>query len=111
MFSPFGGFCGGGAGPLWGGGIYYGPDWVVTPVDVYENQLTVRLLDNEQAGKEVYRATARSESEEEELLMLLSLLAQVVFEDFPVIIVQTRIIEICLDQLSGRPDCRTLRYC
>ncbi|HLS18130.1 MAG TPA: DUF4136 domain-containing protein [Paenalcaligenes sp.] len=98
MFSPFGGFWGGGAGPFWGGGIYYGPDWVVTPVDVYENQLTVRLLDNEQAGKEVYRATARSESEEEELLMQLSLLAQAVFEDFPGINGQTRIIEKRLDQ-------------
>lgn len=97
MFSPFGGFWGGGAGPFWGGGLYYGPDWVVVPVDVYENRLTVRLLDNEQEGKEVYRATAVSESEQEDLLTQLSLLAQAVFEDFPGVSGQTRIIEKRLD--------------
>lgn len=98
MISPFGGFWGRGAGPFWGGGFYYGPDWVVTPVDVYENQLTVRLLDNEQAGQEVYRATAISESDQEELLTQLSLLAQAVFEDFPGINGQTRIIERRLER-------------
>lgn len=98
VFSPFGGFWGWGGGPYWGGGIYYGPDWVVTPVDVYENQLTVRLLDNAQAGQEVYRATAISESEQEDLLTQLSLLAQAVFEDFPGINGQTRIIERRLER-------------
>src|SRR5690625_3018867 len=93
-----GGVGGGWGAPLCGGGFYYVPDWVVTPVDVYENQLTVRLLDNEQAGQEVYRATAISESDQEELLTQLSLLAQAVFEDFPGINGQTRIIERRLER-------------
>lgn len=93
LFSPFGGFWGGSGGAFWGGSVYYGPDWVVIPIDIYENRLTVRLLDNEQAGKEVYRATAVSESEQEDLLEQLSLLAQAVFENFPGVNGQVHIIE------------------
>lgn len=92
MFAPFGGYWGGAYG-MWGGGFYYGPDWVVTPVEVYENELSVRIIDTDQGDKEVYRATAVSESIEEDFLMQISLLAEAVFEDFPGISGQGRIIE------------------
>lgn len=97
MFAPFGGVWGGPWG-MWGGGVYYGPDWVVTPVDVYENELSVRIVDSAQEGKEVYRATAASESDEEDFLMQISLLAEAVFEDFPGISGQGRLIEKRLDR-------------
>jgi len=92
MFAPFGGYWGGAYG-MWGGGFYYGPDWVVVPVDVYENELSVRIIDTEQGDQEVYRATAISEDPDEDFLMQISLLAEAVFEDFPGISGQGRIIE------------------
>src|SRR5690625_1789477 len=90
--TPFGGYWGGlyGPGP-WGFGAHSG--WTVFPIDVYENTLSIRILDRDQDGKEVYQARAMSETTEEDFLTQISHLAQAVFSDFPGVSGQSRIIE------------------
>jgi len=96
LFSPFGGYWSG-FGPYWGGGLYYGPEWVVVPAEVYQSTLSVRITDNSHDGKEVYRATATTERYEDNVLNQLRLLAEAVFADFPGISGHSRIIEKRLD--------------
>src|SRR5690625_50615 len=89
----FGGFGGGYYGQGWAGGIGYWPRPIVVPVDVYENVLSVRITDRKQDNKEVYRATAISEAIDEDFLQQISNLALAVFEDFPGLNGQSRIVE------------------
>ena len=77
-FTPyFGSFYG------WGG-FYVMPRVVNVPVEYYRNTLTVFIRDNQQAGKEVYRATAVHEGDRaDDLIRVMPYLARAIFEDFP----------------------------
>jgi hypothetical protein len=68
-------------GPGWGG--YWGPDWVDVPTVAYRNSLTVEIHDNSQGGKEVYRSTAYSISENDRLLRVMPYLVRAIFDNFP----------------------------
>lgn len=76
------GFYGGRyGGPPWGG--YWGPDWVDVPTVAYRNALTVEIHDASQGGKEVYRATAYSVTENDRLLRVMPYLVRAIFDNFP----------------------------
>jgi hypothetical protein len=68
-------------GGPWGG--YWGPDWVDVPTVAYRNALTVEIRDASQGGKEVYRATAYSVSENDRLLRVMPYLVRAIFDNFP----------------------------
>ncbi|ANN77294.1 DUF4136 domain-containing protein [Bordetella flabilis] len=75
------GFYGGRYWGPWGG--YWGPDWVDVPTVAYRNALTVEIRDASQGGKEVYRATAYSVSEGDQLLKVMPYLVRAIFDNFP----------------------------
>lgn len=81
MGSAFGGYYGG--WNRWGGGIFYSPSVVNVPVDVYRNTLTVTIFDQQDAGREVYRATATHSSQTNNLDSAMPYLMQAIFDDFP----------------------------
>lgn len=80
-FNPFFGAYSGYRG--WGTGIYVAPSTVNVPIEVYKNTLTVRINDNQRGGAEVYRSTAISISDGDNLAMIMPYLAQAVFDGFP----------------------------
>lgn len=83
-FSPFfGGVYGGRGGWGWGSGIYMGPSVVNVPVDVYKNTLTITIKDKKNSNMEVYRSSAVSLSEADNLAAVMPYLAQAVFDQFP----------------------------
>jgi hypothetical protein len=65
----------------WGG--YWGPDWVDVPTVAFRNALTVEIHDASQGGKEVYRATAYSVTENDRLLKVMPYLVRAIFDNFP----------------------------
>jgi hypothetical protein len=75
------GFYGGRYGGPWGG--FWGPDWVDVPAVAYRNSLAVEIRDASQGGKEVYRATAYSVSDGDELLKVMPYLVRAIFDGFP----------------------------
>lgn len=77
----FGGVYGRGWG--WHSGIFMGPSVVNVPVQVYRNTLTVTIYDTEHQGTEVYKSSAVSASETENLAAVMPYLAQAVFDGFP----------------------------
>jgi hypothetical protein len=81
MGPAFGGYYGGWGG--WGGGIFFTPSVVNVPVSYYRHALTVTINDQQQSGKEVYRATAVHNSETEDLDAIMPYLVQAVFDGFP----------------------------
>src|SRR5690606_24106741 len=81
MGPAFGGYYGGWSG--WGGGIFLRPSVVNVPVEIYSNTLTVTMSDNQNAGREVYRATAVHTSERNVLDAVMPYLMQAVFDGFP----------------------------
>lgn len=81
MGPAFGGYYGG--WPGWGGGIFYSPSVVNTPVTIYRNTLTVTISDRQQNGREVYRATAVHESDSPNLDAVMPYLMQAIFDGFP----------------------------
>lgn len=83
-FNPFfGGMYGGHGGWGWGSGIYMGPSVTAIPIEVYKNTLTVTIQDNQNSGIEVYRSSAVSMSEINDLTSVMPYLAQAVFDGFP----------------------------
>lgn len=83
-FNPFfGGMYGGHGGWGWGSGIYMSPSVTTAPVDVYKNTLTITIKDNQNNGKEVYRSSAVSMSNVNDLASVMPYLAQAVFDGFP----------------------------
>ncbi|HTK02894.1 MAG TPA: DUF4136 domain-containing protein [Bordetella sp.] len=73
-------------GRYWGapwGPAYWGPDWVDVPSVAYRNALTVEIHDASQGGKEVYRATAYSVSDNDRLLKVMPYLVRALFDNFP----------------------------
>ncbi len=81
-FSPFfGGY--GGAYSGWGGGFYMGPSVVNVPVEIHKNTLVVTIKDKHNQGAEVYRSSAVSISEDDNLTELMPYLARAVFDGFP----------------------------
>jgi hypothetical protein len=81
-FMPFGsvGFFRGGWG--WGGGVYMAPTYVNTPVDVYENTLTLSIHDNA-SQTQVFRSTARALTREAKLPAVMPYLVRAIFDGFP----------------------------
>ncbi|MCQ9616826.1 DUF4136 domain-containing protein [Paenalcaligenes niemegkensis] len=80
-------------GPAWGGyfghfggfrgGMIYSPRVVTVPIQYRENRLTVIINDSAQNNAEVYRSTAKSISDGDNLLDVMSYLSQAVFDRFP----------------------------
>jgi len=81
MGPAFGGYYGGWG--RWGGGVFFTPSVINVPVNVYQNTLTVTLSDQEDGGREVYRATAVHTSETDNLDSVMPYLMQAIFDDFP----------------------------
>ncbi len=81
MGPAFGGYYGGWSG--WGGGIFYRPNVVNVPVDVYHNTLTVTIHDQSQQGREVYRASAVHRSDADNIDAVMPYLMQAIFDNFP----------------------------
>lgn len=79
---PFGSIWGGHYGGF-GGGIYYSPRIVSVPVQYQEYRLTVIINDSTQNNSEVYRSSATSSSGGNNLMEVMSGLAQAVFDQFP----------------------------
>lgn len=67
----------------WGGGFYYAPPVVSVPVQVYKNTLTVIITDNARKNAEVYRSSAVSTSDHDNLPAVMPYLARAVFDGFP----------------------------
>lgn len=83
-FSPFfGGFYGRHGGWGWGSGLYVTPSPANVQVDIYRNSLTVVIRDGAASNREVYRSSAVSPSETENLAAIMPYLAQAVFDGFP----------------------------
>lgn len=81
-FSPFfGGYGGRYSG--WGGGFYMGPSVVNVPVEIHKNTLVVTIKDKHNQSAEVYRSSAVSISEDDNLTELMPYLARAVFDGFP----------------------------
>lgn len=80
-FGPWRGFYGGPFG--FGGGAFYSPPVINTPVTVYKNTLTIIIADNQKQGAEVYRSTAVSISGNENLPSVMPYLTRAIFDDFP----------------------------
>ncbi|NYT63983.1 DUF4136 domain-containing protein [Alcaligenaceae bacterium] len=81
-FGPaFGGYYGGYGG--WGGAMYFAPAYQNVLVEVFKNTLTVVIIDNQNHGAEVYRASAVNVSSSDNLVQAMPYLAQAVFDDFP----------------------------
>lgn len=72
-----------------GGGFYPWGGWMVAPqvedvpVDLYKNTLTVMIRDRNDHDREVYRATAVSLSQSDNLAGIMPYLARAVFDQFP----------------------------
>lgn len=74
----------------WGMGGYYGM-WgapmfvpsVEVPVQVYKNKLTVTINDMQNNGREVYRSTVSSVSNNENLIQSMPYLVRAAFDNFP----------------------------
>lgn len=60
-----------------------GPAVTATPIEVYKNTLTITIRDNQNSGIEVYRSSAVSMSEINDLTSVMPYLAQAVFDSFP----------------------------
>lgn len=75
--------------PPFGGAFYPWGGWMVVPqvedvpVDLYKNTLTVMIRDRSDHGREVYRATAVSLSQSDNLTGIMPYLARAVFDRFP----------------------------
>lgn len=83
-FNPFfGGMYGGYGGWGWGSGMYITPSVTTIPVDIYKNTLTITIKDNQNHGMEVYRSSAVSISDGNDLASVMPYLTQAVFDDFP----------------------------
>lgn len=80
-FNPF--FYGGHGGWGWGSGIYVSPGTMNVPVHVYKNTLTITIKDNQRSGVEVYRSSAVSINESDNLTSIMPYLARAVFDGFP----------------------------
>jgi len=68
--------------PYWGG-MGFGPIIESVPEDVYQLSLRVRIDDQTQQGREVYRATAVATSRRGNLGAAMPYLARAVFDQFP----------------------------
>lgn len=82
-----GGFYGFG-GPYFGmyrpwGGWAFGPPVENVPVDLYRHTLTVTIQDRQRAGHEVYRASAVSLGQSDNLTVVMPYLARAIFDGFP----------------------------
>lgn len=81
-FNPFFGAYGGRYSG-WGGGFYMGPSVVNVPVEIHKNTLVVTIKDKHNHGAEVYRSSAVSISEDNNLTEMMPYLARAVFDSFP----------------------------
>lgn len=82
-----GGFYGFG-GPYFGmyrpwGAWAFGPPVESVHVDLYRHTLSVTIRDRQQAGQEVYRASAVSLGRSDNLTVVMPYLARAIFEGFP----------------------------
>lgn len=77
------GFYGPGWRRGWGWGGYWGPGWVDVPVTVYRNTLSLEIHDTSQGGAEVYRSTAYTLSNREDMVSAMPYLVRAIFDDFP----------------------------
>lgn len=66
----------------WGGWVVEPPVQDV-PIDLYKNTLTVTIRDRADHDREVYRATAVSLSQSDNLTAIMPYLARAVFDQFP----------------------------
>lgn len=75
--------------PPFGGGFYpwggwaIGPTYQDVPIDLYKNTLTVTIRDHADHDREVYRATAVSLGQSDNLAAIMPYLARAVFDRFP----------------------------
>lgn len=81
FFGPWTGYYGGSYG--FGGGMFYSPPVINTPVTIFKNSLTVIIKDNARDGAEVYRSTAVVITEDDNLPAVMPYLANAIFDAFP----------------------------
>jgi hypothetical protein len=81
FFGPWAGYYGGPYG--FGGGMFYSPPVINTPVTTFKNSLTVIIKDNELDGAEVYRSTAVVITESDNLPAVMPYLTNAIFDGFP----------------------------
>ncbi|HCN70720.1 MAG: hypothetical protein CML16_08630 [Pusillimonas sp.] len=81
FFSPWAGYYGSPYG--FGGGMFYSPPVINTPVTLFKNSLTVIIKDNERDGAEVYRSTAVLVTESDDLPAVMPYLTNAIFDGFP----------------------------
>lgn len=67
----------------WAGGFFYSPPIVNVPVTIYRNYLNVVIKDTQNQQAEVYRASAVSYSQSENLAVQMPYLSQAIFDGFP----------------------------
>ncbi|WP_341669251.1 DUF4136 domain-containing protein [Alcaligenes sp. SDU_A2] len=65
------------------GGFFYSPPVVNVPVTIYRNYLSVVIKDKRKQQAEVYRATAVSYSQSDNLAVQMPYLSQAIFDHFP----------------------------
>ncbi len=65
------------------GGWAFGPPVENVPVDLYRHTLTVTIQDRQHQGREVYRATAVSLGQSDNLTVVMPYLARAIFDRFP----------------------------
>ena len=76
----FGGF---GFGSNYGGGVFYSPQLISVPVDIYKNTLQVVIRDLNSGNREIYNVTAISESDNDNLIEIMPYLSKAAFANFP----------------------------
>jgi len=69
-----------GYGGFWAPG-FWGPDWVDVPVPAYRHTLNVEIHDRD--GSEVYRSSASTVSQADNLLRAMPYLVRAIFDGFP----------------------------
>ncbi len=81
FFGPWAGYYGGPYG--FGGGMFYSPPVINTPVTVFKNTLTVIIKDNKRDGQEVYRSTSVVVTDSDNLPAVMPYLTNAIFDGFP----------------------------
>jgi len=65
------------------GGFYGGPAWVPVQMTAYRKSLTVEIRDGQRGGEQVYRSTATTMGESEEMARVMPYLTRAIFDGFP----------------------------
>lgn len=65
------------------GGVFYSPRLVSVPVKIYQNMLDVEIVDRFNNDNELYKVRVVNESNSENLMEVMPLMAKAAFVDFP----------------------------